>query len=94
MSLTPKLGHPANPVSRQGGPHFAVMETEVTLVEEIEWWTRASRHSKTDAALIAFGVAAGLKIARADYGANDDSVLAPNRATASVSEWDVGSWRP
>jgi len=40
-----------------------------SLDDEIEWWTMASCHSKTDAALIAFGIASGLKLAKEDYNA-------------------------
>lgn len=40
--------------------------------DEIEWWTKHAFLSNTDAAFIAFGVATGLKIARADYGAKDN----------------------
>ena len=43
----------------------------MNLDEEIEWWTRQGFKSDTDAALIAFGVATGLKLAKADYGAKD-----------------------
>ena len=42
----------------------------MNLEDEIAWWTRQAFKSDTDAALIAFGVATGLKLARADYGAN------------------------
>lgn len=43
----------------------------MTLDDEIAWWRkRADRKSTTDeAALIAFGIATGLKLAKADYGA-------------------------
>lgn len=41
----------------------------MTLNDEIAWWTKAAFHSETNAAFIAFGVATGLKIAKADYGA-------------------------
>ena len=40
-----------------------------TLAGEIAWWTKAAFATQSDAALIAFGVATGLKLARADYGA-------------------------
>ena len=43
----------------------------MSLNEEIEWWKRQAFKAETDAALIAFGVAAGLKLAKADYGATD-----------------------
>jgi hypothetical protein len=43
----------------------------MNLNEEIAWWTKAAFHNETGASLIAFGVATGLKIARADYGAKD-----------------------
>lgn len=41
-----------------------------TLDQEIAWWSRAAFKTESDAALIAFGVATGLKIAKADYGAD------------------------
>ena len=44
----------------------------MTLDEEIKWWTDRAFKSNSDAALIAFGVATGLKLAKADYGASDD----------------------
>lgn len=47
----------------------------LTLDKEIEWWTRQAFKSTTDAALIAFGVATGLKLAKADYGARDDDAV-------------------
>lgn len=57
----------------------------MTLNEEIEWWTKRAFGNETDAALIAFGVATGLKLARADYGAkNDHAIQRPNRATDPI----------
>jgi hypothetical protein len=50
----------------------------MTLSKEIAWWTRQAFRSDTDAALIAFGVATGLKLARADYGASDAAVPRPH----------------
>lgn len=46
----------------------------MSLDDEITWWTNAAFKSKTDAGLIAFGVATGLKMAKADYGAKDDNL--------------------
>ncbi len=43
----------------------------MTLDDEIAWWTHQAFKSNTGAALIAFGVATGLKLAKADYGARD-----------------------
>ena len=49
----------------------------MTLDDEIKWWTKQAFKSETDAALIAFGVATGLKLAKADYGARDRAALEP-----------------
>ena len=44
----------------------------MSLDDEIEWWKRQAFKADTDAALIAFGVATGLKMAKADYGATSN----------------------
>jgi hypothetical protein len=44
----------------------------MTLDEEISWWTERAFASETEAAFVAFGVATGLKLAKADYGAKDN----------------------
>lgn len=51
----------------------------MTLDDEIAWWTTQAFKSKTDAALVAFGVATGLKLAKANYGAKNDPILVPDR---------------
>lgn len=56
----------------------------MTLDREIEWWTRQAYIAETDAALIAFGVATGLKLARADYGASNDLAPTPHRAVDEI----------
>jgi hypothetical protein len=43
----------------------------MSLDREIEWWTQKALETKSDAALVAFGVATGLNLAKADYGAKD-----------------------
>lgn len=43
----------------------------MTLEEEIQWWTRHAYRESNEAWMLAFGVATGLKIARADYAARD-----------------------
>ena len=47
------------------------MEIISNLDEEIKWWTKKAFKASHDAALVAFGVATGLKMAKADYGAKD-----------------------
>ncbi|HEX8807473.1 MAG TPA: hypothetical protein VF760_00590 [Xanthobacteraceae bacterium] len=42
-----------------------------SLEDEIAWWRARAFASMNEAAFCAFGVATGLKIARADYGACD-----------------------
>jgi hypothetical protein len=42
----------------------------MTLDQEIEYWGQQEKAAKSkEAAIIAFGIKAGLKIARAQYGA-------------------------
>ena len=53
------------------------------LDEEIKWWTRQAFKAETDAALIAFGVATGLKMAKADYGARDNGSEQPR----DIQQW-------
>jgi hypothetical protein len=43
----------------------------MTLDEEIAWWTEQAYRSTNGAWMLAFGVATGLKIAKADYKARD-----------------------
>jgi hypothetical protein len=43
----------------------------MTLDDEIKWWKENALKQKSDAGLIAFGVATGLMLAKADYGARD-----------------------
>ena len=50
----------------------------MSLDEEIEWWNRQAFKADTDAALISFGVATGLKMAKADYGATSGSSYPTN----------------
>ena len=43
-----------------------------TLQQEIDWWTQAMEDArKNELAMVCFGVATGLKMAKADYGAKD-----------------------
>lgn len=43
----------------------------MNLNDEIAWWKHRAFKSNTNAAFVAFGVATGLMIARADYGARN-----------------------
>jgi hypothetical protein len=65
----------------------------MTLDEEIAWWTKRAVKSD-DAGMISFGVATGLKLAKADYGACDDAVLASNRAAAALQRRRASDRRP
>jgi hypothetical protein len=48
----------------------------MTLDQEIEYWRRASNAAKTkEAALIAFGIHAGLRIAKNQHGVNDNITM-------------------
>ena len=58
----------------------------MTVDEDIAWWTRQAFRTESDAALIAFGVAVGLKIAKADYGAKNPI----SRPTAKAHRLDRG----
>ena len=45
----------------------------MNINDEIAWWTKQAFRCDSDAALIAFGIATGLKMAKADYGACDET---------------------
>lgn len=50
----------------------------MTLDEEIAWWTNVMHRYSNEIGFVALGMATGLKLAKADYGAKDnDTVLAP-----------------
>lgn len=50
------------------------------LDEEIEWWTNVMHKHHNEIGFVALGMATGLKLAKAEFGARDnDPVLAPDR---------------
>jgi len=61
----------------------------MTLDEDIAWWTKAAFATQSEAALIAFGVATGLKIAKADYKARGD-VHAPAESAPEGGAATIG----
>ncbi len=48
----------------------------MNIKDEIAWWTKQAFSCDSDAALIAFGIATGLKMAKADYNACDETPAA------------------
>lgn len=49
----------------------------MTLDEEIEWWTNVMHRYSNEIGFVALGMATGLKLAKAEFGAKDnDPVLA------------------
>lgn len=51
----------------------------MTLDEEIAWWTNVMHQHSNEIGFVALGMASGLKLAKAEYGARNDPVLAPER---------------
>jgi hypothetical protein len=61
----------------------------MTIDEDIKWWTEASLKSKNDAGLIAFGIATGLKMAKASYGVKGEQEEQESKADL-VDSWAGG----
>lgn len=55
------------------------------LDEEIEWWTKVMHTHSNEIGFVALGMASGLKLAKAEYGARDnDTVLASDRPADQI----------
>ncbi len=54
------------------------------LDEEIEWWTNVMHTHHNEIGFVAFGMATGLKMAKADYGAISMKGFKPDQREASM----------
>lgn len=53
----------------------------VKLDEEIRWWKEQCDKARAkELAMVCFGVATGLKLAKADYGAKDADVVSDDQS--------------